>query len=59
MFVNTASLVVHHQLAYVALTSTMVFFDRYRILALVSGIIAASVFNFAMATFVVYSNTRD
>ena len=43
---------------YVALTSRVEFFDDYRILALIAGIGAASVFNFVLSSLYVYSEKR-
>lgn len=43
---------------YVVLTSMFEFFDEYRILALIAGIIGASVFNFMAASMFVYSDKR-
>jgi len=43
---------------YVTLTSSSEFFDQYRILALMSGIVGASIFNFTASTLFVYSEKR-
>lgn len=43
---------------YVALTTHVPFFDSWRIIALLAGIGAASIFNFMLSTLFVYSNTR-
>ena len=43
---------------YYFLTMRVAFFDHYRILALVSGVGVASVFNFAASTVFVYSDNR-
>ncbi len=43
---------------YVYLTTHSHFFDSYRILALLSGIVTASVFNFLTSTLFVYSEKR-
>ncbi|MDA1299145.1 MAG: glycosyltransferase family 2 protein [Proteobacteria bacterium] len=43
---------------YVTLTSTIGFFDEFRILALVTGIVVASLFNFMAASLFVYSDRR-
>jgi dolichol-phosphate mannosyltransferase len=43
---------------YVALTSNFAFFDHYRMLALVIGVVGASIFNFTMSTSIVYSELR-
>jgi dolichol-phosphate mannosyltransferase len=43
---------------YVSLTSNFSFFDSYRILAFLSGIVGASIFNFMVATLFVYKRKR-
>jgi dolichol-phosphate mannosyltransferase len=43
---------------YALLTAKVAFFDEYKILALISGIIGASVFNFTASTLFVYSEKR-
>lgn len=43
---------------YITLTSQLPFFDRFRILALVTGIAVASVFNFVASTLYVYNEKR-
>jgi len=43
---------------YYLLTSETAFFDTYRLLALVAGIVAASLFNFTASTLFVYSEKR-
>lgn len=43
---------------YVTLTGQIAFFDQYRLLALVAGICSASVFNFMLSSFYVYSEKR-
>ncbi len=43
---------------YVTLTSQVEFFDTYRFLALITGIGAASFFNFAMSSLYVYNEKR-
>lgn len=44
---------------YTYLTSRTEFFDDYKVLALVTGIVCASFFNFAAASLFVYSDKRD
>lgn len=44
---------------YVALTKGTEFFDDYRLLALVTGVAAASIFNFTASTLFVYSERRE
>jgi dolichol-phosphate mannosyltransferase len=44
---------------YTYLTSNIEFFDDYKVLALVTGIICASFFNFAAASLFVYSDKRS
>ena len=44
---------------YTYLTSNVEFFDDYKVLALVSGIICASFFNFAASSLFVYSDKRS
>jgi len=43
---------------YISLTSEFVFFDQYRVLALMIGVASASLFNFAASSWFVYSKTR-
>jgi len=43
---------------YVTLTGTVPFFDRFRIIALIAGVGAASLFNFTVSTLFVYSEKR-
>ncbi|MCB1644129.1 MAG: GtrA family protein, partial [Pseudomonadales bacterium] len=43
---------------YVTLTTHFHFFDEYRVVALVTGILSASVFNFAASTLFVYNDKR-
>lgn len=43
---------------YVLLTGRVGFFDTYRLLALICGVISASIFNFTVSTLFVYSDTR-
>jgi dolichol-phosphate mannosyltransferase len=43
---------------YVTLTSTSVFFDEYRLLAIIVGILCAYGFNFTLSTLFVYSEKR-
>jgi dolichol-phosphate mannosyltransferase len=45
--------------AYSLLTTQFVFFDEYRILALLAGVASASLFNFAASTLFVYSEKRN
>jgi dolichol-phosphate mannosyltransferase len=44
---------------YYLLTSEVPFFDNYRLLALVAGIVAASLFNFTASTLFVYNEKRE
>lgn len=44
---------------YVVLTAYVPFFDEWRVLALIAGIAAASIFNFTLSTLYVYSETRS
>lgn len=43
---------------YLALTGEFAFFDQYRVLALMIGVVSASLFNFAASSWFVYSKTR-
>ncbi|MEX2327359.1 MAG: glycosyltransferase, partial [Pseudomonadales bacterium] len=43
---------------YVLLTSSIEFFDRYRELAFIAGVLSASILNFTMSTLFVYSEKR-
>jgi len=43
---------------YVMLTTTITFFDQYRLLALVAGVASASLFNFTASTLFVYNDKR-
>ena len=43
---------------YVTLTTTIEFFDQYRLLALIAGVASASLFNFAASTLFVYNDKR-
>lgn len=43
---------------YLLLTGRVAFFDRFRLLALVCGVITASIFNFTVSTLFVYSDKR-
>jgi len=43
---------------YATLTTTMAFFDKYRILGLIAGVACGSIFNYAAATLFVYSEKR-
>ena len=43
---------------YVTLTTTITFFDQYRLIALVAGVASASLFNFAASTLFVYNDKR-
>ena len=43
---------------YVMLTTTIIFFDQYRLLALVTGVASASLFNFTASTLFVYNDKR-
>ncbi len=43
---------------YLVLTTQVGFFDEFRLLALVSGVGCASLFNFAASTLFVYSDKR-
>lgn len=45
--------------AYVLLTTQFVFFDEYRLLALLAGVAFASLFNFTASTLFVYSDKRN
>jgi len=44
---------------YATLTSTVPFFDEYRLFALVLGIVGASLFNFTVSTLFVYNDKRQ
>jgi putative flippase GtrA len=44
---------------YYILTSGTAYFDDYRLLALIAGVGAASVFNFVMSSLVVYNEKRQ
>ena len=44
---------------YYILTSQTVFFDDYRLLALIAGVAAASMFNFVMSSLFVYNEKRQ
>ncbi len=43
---------------YATLTTTITFFDQYRLLALIAGVASASLFNFAASTLFVYNDKR-
>ena len=44
---------------YYLLTTYVEFFDTYRLLAMITGIICGSVFNFTASTLFVYSDKRN